>query len=145
VDAVAPGIAVVVGHMVDPHPREPDRVRFPFAQARYEMATSNEAKVLLDQLKQFNPETWVMFSDADVVSLVNPYGGNTRSVLEHYTQAIRASRRDGGQSSLVRLGGSVDFSVEEIVNTVTDANADVHEMAVDGEATFAAKLTMLIN
>ena len=132
VDAVAPGIATVIGQVVEPpvwdHGRlvDPDVLRdlltqkrarswrkFPFAGLRQAMLASGEALTRMRELWRLNEEVWIHIGDGDVIDLVNPAGGNELSLLARYTQEIRASAPDG-PSPLVRLGGGYAFSPREL-------------------------------
>ncbi|HET6213543.1 MAG TPA: hypothetical protein VFE14_11835 [Micromonosporaceae bacterium] len=136
VDRVAPGVATVIGQMLDPPVwedgqvgqtlvdadvlrhvmmREPTRyrLRFPFAGVRQAMLASWSALSRLLELWLCNGEVFILLCDSDVVDTTNPAGGNRVSLLPRYAQEIRDSASEG-PSPLVRVGGGYDFSPEEL-------------------------------
>src|SRR3954447_2175852 len=158
VDQVAPGLVTVVGHLIDlPVLDGQDRVvdgdvwrqlraggrrlkyklNFPHAGVQHAMVASRTFQVYMEQLGRSCGEVFAHFGDSDVVSLVNPRGGNTRSVFDRFAEEISRSRVDGRPSPLVRVGGAVGYSAAEV---------DGHRDGVgDGaEPSFEAKLTVLL-
>ena len=158
VDAVAPGVASVIGQMVEPSLWDGDRLvdpdvlrhlmmsgymrhwrRFPYAGVRQAMVGSAEALARLRELWQFNDEVWIHLGDSDVIDTVNPAGGNKLSLLGRYAAEIRGSAVDG-PSPLVRLGGGYAFSPVELEYGPRRGPAD-GETARLGDA---ARLTLLL-
>ena len=132
VDAVAPGVATVIGQVVEPpvwdngRLVDPDVLRhltmtesfrywrkFPFAGLRQAMVGSGAALARLRELWRLNDEVWIHVGDGDVIDTINPAGGNTLSLLERYAREIRDSAGEG-PSPLVRLGGGYAFSPREL-------------------------------
>ncbi|MEU4643346.1 hypothetical protein [Micromonospora sp. NPDC023814] len=109
------------------------RLNFPHAGVQQAIVGSLTFLGYLRELRASHGEVFVHFGDSDVVSLVNPRGGNTRSVFDRYIEEIRASRAGGRHSPLVRLGGAIAYSETEI-----DGPNHV------GEPSFEAKLTVLL-
>ena len=146
-----PGLATVVGHLLDlpvrdePRDGTPGRVidadvwwelrqagvrvdnlrlSFPFAGAQHALVASPTFWGYLQQLRALVGDVFVHFGDSDVISLVNPRGGNTRSVFDRLEEEIRQSRpRADEPSRLVRLGGSVTYSPREIDSYRSQADA----------------------
>jgi hypothetical protein len=133
VDEVAPGIATVIGQMVEPSVWDGDRLvdpdvlrdlmtegavsywrRFPYAGARQAILASDAALARLRELWRLNDEVWIHIGDSDVVDTTNPAGGNSISLLQRYAQEIRSSRSGQEPSTLVRLGGGYAFSPQEL-------------------------------
>jgi hypothetical protein len=132
VDAVAPGVASVIGQMVEPSAWDGDRLvdadvlrhlmmkkaikhwrRFPHAGVRQAMVGSSVALARLRELWRFNDEVWIHLGDGDVIDTTNPAGGNAVSLLGRYAREIRDSMA-AGPSPLVRLGGGYAFSPREL-------------------------------
>ncbi|HMH90787.1 MAG TPA: hypothetical protein VK586_06830, partial [Streptosporangiaceae bacterium] len=132
VDRIAPGVATVLGQVLEPPVWDGDRLvdadvlrhlmmtqptpywrRFPYAGVRQAMLASGAALERLRELWRVNDEVWIHSGDSDVVDTTNPAGGNAVSLLARYSQEIRGSAVDG-PSSLVRLGGGYAFSPVEL-------------------------------
>jgi hypothetical protein len=155
-DAVAPGIATVIGQVVEPpvwddagRLVDPDVLRhmismrgairytrrFPYAGARQAIVASDAALARLRELWRFNGEVWIHIGDADVLETTNPADGGGESLLQRYAGEIRQSTAEG-PSQLVRLGGGYAFSPEEL--------RDGPRGGLDPAGDSAVRLTLLL-
>ena len=113
------------------------RLNFPFAGVQQALVGSKTFWAYLQQLRASFGEVFVHFGDSDVVSLINPRGGNTRSVFDRFDEEIRRARAEQPPTRVVRLGGSITYSPQEI-----DSYRRGEEPG--GEPSFVAKFNMVL-
>ena len=158
VDSVLPGVAVVVGHLVELGVRDgggrlvdgdairellasgagrgiPFTLQFPHSAAREALVTSEVAWRFGQWLFAHSDEVFVHFGDADSVSPFNPEAGGV-SVLSRFREEILASKGAGGSpSELVRIGGGYAHTPVEIDRPVS---------GLGYQPSYSAKVTVLL-
>ena len=153
-NAVYPGVAVVVGHLVELGIRDGagnlvdgDVLRellktpaaegvkfkkmFPYAAVREALVTSGATWRAAKELFGHRKEVWLHVGDDDVVD----YG----SLFASYAQEIVDSQVDGAPSELMRIGGGYRHDPWEI-----DRPKGMPQPPEGYDASFSAKLTVLL-
>ena len=120
-------------------------MNFPHAGVQHAIVGSATFLRYWGELGQVHPNrVFVHFGDSDVVSLTNPRGGNSQSVFDHFTEVISRSHPSGGGfSALVRLGGAVAYSTDEIDTYLVEAGY-LPPQAFGGEPSPLAKFNALL-
>ena len=121
------------------------QLNFPHAGVQHAIVGSATFLRYWGELGQVHPNrVFVHFGDSDVVSLTNPRGGNSQSVFDHFTEVIsRSHPSEGGFSALVRLGGAVAYSTDEIDTYLVEAGY-LPPRAFGGEPSPLAKFNALL-
>ena len=121
------------------------QLNFPHAGVQHAIVGSATFLRYWGELGQVHPNrVFVHFGDSDVVSLTNPRGGNSQSVFDHFTEVIsRSHPSEGGFSALVRLGGAVAYSTDEIDTYLVEAGY-LPPQAFGGEPSPLAKFNALL-